>query len=155
MIRAWWSAREPRERILLLVALGLSLAAVLWQGVLVPSRMAVETAERRLESALVDLASVRAAREARAGARAAPTRDQPLQSVLSETADLYGLTISRISPAENEGLNIWLDEVSPQLLYAWISELEARHGVRVGKASLRREGESGRIAANLYLERDI
>lgn len=155
MIGAWWSAREPRERVLILLAGGLGLAVLLWQGVLVPSQAAVERAERRLESALTDLASVDSASQAGLAAREAPTRDQPLQSVLSSTADLYGLTISRISPAENEGLNIWLDEVSPQLLYAWMAELESRHGIRVGKASLRREGETGQVGANLYLERDL
>jgi len=155
MIETWWKGLEGRERTLILVAGILLAVVVLYQFVLVPSRGYAETQAQRYRTALSELHEVRAVAATVRQAELPETANQPLQSVLTNTASLYGLTITRLAPAEDDGLNLWLDGVSPQLLYAWIGDLERAHGVHVGKASLRADPEGGTISANVYMARDL
>jgi len=155
MIQTWWTEREPRERQLLLIAGGLSAVLVLHQFIYLPSQAFADTQAQRHRTALSEYADVKVAARTATSRNAPETINQPLQSLLTNTAGLYGLSISRLSPAEDNGLNLWLDGVSPQLLYAWIGDLEASHGVRVGKASLRADPEGTTISANFYMSRDL
>ncbi|MEM7767983.1 MAG: type II secretion system protein M [Pseudomonadota bacterium] len=153
MIGTWWNGLEAREKQLILIAGVLSAVIGLYQLILVPSLGFADSQQQRYRAALSEQADVRAA-AAQARTTAAPeTANQPLQSVLTNTAGLYGLTITRLAPAENDGLNLWFDGVPPQILYAWIGDLERAHGVRVGKASLRNDPEGGTISANFYMAR--
>ncbi len=154
MIRTWWSGLEARERMLVLVAGALVTVIVLYQFVLVPSRQYAESRTLRYRAALSEYQDVRAVAALAGEVRAPESAGQPLQSVLTRTAGLYGLTITRLAPAENDGLNLWLDDVSPQLLYAWLGDLERAHGVQVGKAALRADGEGNTVSASFYVSRE-
>ncbi len=152
-LKQWWLDREPRERWLIAVAVFLSLAVVLYQFVLIPSAGFRADQKRAFSAALSEYAYVSDAARTLSGEAAAPSRSQPLQSVLTNTSDLYGLTISRLAPADASGLNVWFDDVPPELLYAWLGELEREHGVRVERAAVRRNPGTEAVNANLYLMR--
>lgn len=152
-LTSWWRSREPRERLLVALAVVLSLVLGVYQFAWKPAEQFRLRAERAYETALVDNMLVHQATRHGVADGQAETSREPLQTVLTTSAGLYGLTISRLRPAENDGMNLWLDSASPQLLYAWLSELEVRHGVRVGKAALRTTPESGAVSANLYVQR--
>lgn len=155
MIKTWWTEREPRERHLILTAIVISAAIVLYQFIFVPSQNFMAAQSQRYRTTLAEYSDVRSA-AATAQSRAEPASSrQPLQSLLTNTAGLYGLTITRLSPAEDDGLNLWLDGVSPQLLYAWVGDLETSHGVRVGKASVRLDQDSNSVSANFYMSRAL
>ncbi len=149
----WWNAREAREKLLIAVAGLLTLTLAVWQFVLVPSSAFRDTQRRAFGQALSEHAFVVAASRATGNANEPATRDQPLQSVLSTTSDLYGLTMSRILPADENGLNVWFDSAEPALLYAWIGELERQHGVRVQRAVMRRNPEGTQVNANFFFTR--
>ena len=155
MIQTWWAEREPRERQLILAALALIAVITLYQFVLVPSRAFAETQAQRYRTALSEQADVKAAAAQDRRSAAPASANQPLQSLLTNTAGLYGLSITRLAPAENDGLNLWMDGVAPQLLYAWIGDLETSHGVRVGKASVRLDPEGMTVSANFYMAREL
>ena len=149
----WWRGREPREHVLISVAVLLSVVLGFHQLVWNPAMAFQQGAERAYETALVDYALVQQAARRTNPQSDVTTAREPLQTVLTSTAGLYGLTISRLRPAENDGMNLWLDTAPPQLLYAWLSELELRHGVRVERAALRITPDAGTVSANLYVQR--
>jgi type II secretory pathway component PulM len=153
-VRAWWSLREAREKWLIALAIILSLVLGIYQFALVPSASYRGEQRRAFEAALEARALVSTAIAQRASRREPERENQPLQSVLTRTSDLYGLSIARLAPGDDGGLNVWLEGVPPQLLYAWIGELERTHGVRVAKASLRREEAGEALTANLYMRRE-
>lgn len=151
--RQWWIDREPRERWLLGTAAILSLVVVAYQFILVPTAGFRADQKRAFSSALSEYAYVSAATRSVTARQSVPTRNRPLQAVLTNTSDLFGLTISRLAPAERDGLNVWFDSVSPELLYAWLGELEREHAVRVERAAIRRNPDSEDVNANLFLLR--
>lgn len=153
MIKAWWTARDPREQLILVVGGVVVALLALYQFAFVPSAAFKARAERAYVNALSESADVKTATEARLRVADAPSRSQPLQTVVTNTSDLYGLTITRLLPAENDGLNLWLEGERPDTVFAWLSELERSHGVRVGKASLRRNSDEQTVSVNVYLAR--
>lgn len=152
-MQQWWLDREPRERWLIAVAVILSLVVAIYQFILVPSAKFRADQTRAFSTALSEYAYVSSATQTVTAKKSVPSRSQPLQSVLTTTSDLYGLTISRLAPAESNGLNVWFDDVAPELLYAWLGEIEREHGVRVERAAIRRNTGSEGVNANLFLVR--
>lgn len=153
-MKDWWKAREPREQWLLLLGGGVALTVLIFQYVWEPSTRFVSQQRTVLATALSERADVRRAVSNRVDGPMEPRSQQPLQLLLTQTADLYGLTLSRIVPAEDNGFNVWLDEARPVLFYAWVAELEREYGVRVGKASLRRNSDERTVNANIYMSRN-
>ncbi len=153
-MKAWWNARDERERLILLIGGVMAAVIVLYQYVWLPAEAYRERAERDHASALVDLAAVRRAEASSVADTASPTSAQPLQSVITRTAEGFGLTISRLVPAGDEGMNVFFDSVPPLLVYAWLGELERNHGVRVGGTStLRKNSDNETVSANIFLTR--
>ena len=152
-LRTWWDARETRERLLILLAGILSGAIIAWQFILLPSAKFRGDQERAFSAALGEYAYVTSVTQDMAARQSVATRDQPLQAVLSNTSDLYGLTISRLLPADDEGLNVWIDTAPAQSLYAWIGDLEREHAIRVERAAIRRNQAGDGVNANLFLRR--
>lgn len=153
MMNTWWDAREPRERLIIIIGGVIAGFLALYQFVMAPSSDFRERAERRYSNALAENFDILTAITTRSSSAEAPSRNQPLQTVVTNSSDLYGMTITRLIPAENEGLNIWLEAEGPETVFAWLSELERTHGVRVGRASLRRNSDEQTISANVYLAR--
>jgi general secretion pathway protein M len=152
-LRTWWDARETRERLLILLAGILSGAIIAWQFIFLPSAKFRSDQERAFSAALGEYVYVTSVTQTMTASQARPSRGQPLQAVLTNTSDLYGLTISRLLPADDEGLNVWIDTAPAQLLYAWIGDLEREHGVRVERAAIRRNQAGDGVNANLFLRR--
>ncbi len=153
MISSWWNEREPREQWLLGTAAILTVLMLLWAGVLSPAMDYRRNQETALRSALAENAEIRAGVARVGDARVAAMDEQPLQSVIMTSAAASGVTLNRLTPAENDGFNLWIDAASPDALYGWLVGLETRHGVRVGKASLRLNSDEATVGASLYLVR--
>ena len=152
-VRQWWLEREPREKLLLAVAGALCVLIAAYQFAFMPSSAFRAEQERAFSAALSEYAYVSSVTDNMMETRSDPSREQPLQAVLTNTSGLYGLTISRLVPAEADGMNVWLDSASPQLLFAWVADLERSHGVRVERAAIRRNQEGDKVTANLFLQR--
>lgn len=149
---AWWNAREIREKWILLIGGVIALAVVLFQFAWLPSQEYRQRAERAHAAAALDLSLIRA-QEAQAG-QTISSSNQPIQSVITRLADGYGLTLSRLIPAGDAGMNVFIDAADPLLIYAWLLELERAHGIRVGATStLRRNADQSTVSANLYVSR--
>lgn len=139
----WWSAREPRERTLLLGVGVLVCAFALFQFLVLPLGHYRASARDQHEAALAMLQEVEAgARTVQALRAAAGERsDAPARTVVSATATELGLPIARLQPLENAELDVWLDDVAAPLLYAWVGRLQDR-GIPVTRAVIQKSDGS-------------
>jgi general secretion pathway protein M len=153
-MKAWWNARDAREQLILMVGGAIALLVLVYQFAWLPAESFRARAERDHAAALANLAAVQRAEANTVVERATPTASQPLQSVITRTAEGFGLTISRLVPAGDEGMNVFLDAAPPLLVYAWLGELERNYGVRVGgNSTLRKNSDNQTVSANIYLVR--
>ena len=153
MIKEFWNSREPREKTLMSVALVLTLAVMLWQFACIPASQYKMRAERAFTTASGDLGYVRQSTRQISARRNPGSASTPLQSVVVDVANIYGLSISRIEPASDGGLTLWFESEAPATLFAWLKDLDDNHGVTVGKASIRLVQDGGNVSANLYVNR--
>lgn len=131
----WWLAREPRER-LMLVVMGIAVAAfVLWLGLLRPLQAWAEEARARHDRAAAGLAWVQSAvreLEARGIGQPAPQADQAdngFKDIILATAASARVEVTRQRTDEAGGLSIGIDAVGAPELFAWLDRLYADHGI--------------------------
>lgn len=153
---SWWQERTPREQ---LVLKGLAVLAVLlmaFQLVYAPIRSfrAGSIAAYRDAATLLAEMQEGAARAATAATigEAVPADERSVRIVATEIAREMGLTIARLSPAENEGLNVWLDSIEGPLLFGWLLRLRDEHGVHVRRAAIHKS-EGANLVAEFTLGR--
>lgn len=149
----FWNERAPREKLLIVAAGLLTVILVLWQFMWLPAQDYRERAKRGFMTAAEDLQFIKNSTIALNARNNPATANTPLQSVVVDVANVYGLTISRIEPNADGGLTLWFEGEEPQTLFAWLRDLDSNHGVRVGKASIRRMQDGEAVNANLYVER--
>ena len=152
-MKDFWEARDARERLLLLIAGALTIAFVLFQFIWTPAQDFRSRAERGLATASSDLELVRQSTAVAIDQSRPETLNTPLQSVVTDMATVYGLTISRIEPSQNDALTLWFEAVAPTAIYAWLVDLENSHGVKVQKASIRLTQDGLNVSANVNVSR--
>lgn len=142
-----WLARfAPREQILILIAAALVVLFILWQFLVSPVFAASSDADRRLNAAkrdhmIVSAGARKMSAQTRQGARAAFER-----SGVISTASLANISISRMQPAADGSLQVWLEDGPALNIYSFLSELDTRYSVRTVKAQMTRR-EDGTVAA--------
>jgi type II secretory pathway component PulM len=148
---SWWSARAPREKLLLALAGLLAAAALLIQGVLVPSFDARDAARQRSEEAARTL--VRLDRLQQSGAAYAPATS-PLAPAdaaarAAQAAGELGLTLR----PGTDPLRFAFDPAEPTVVFSWIDRVEAESGLSLQSAELASAG-AGQVAATLVFAGD-
>lgn len=152
---AWWTSLTQREQILIAVAGTLALLFLIFQFVVRPSWDTKERAERAYSNALEEWNAVQIVAGTGTTTRSFSTSGLALQTVVTNTADTYSLTITRLLPDESNNLSVWFDSVESQSLYSWLKELETNHGIRVRQATVRQDVEGDTISLNVYLTRNL
>lgn len=147
-MKTWWTELAPRERLLVMIAAGLTALAVIWQFVLVPAVGARDAARERAELASRDLTRLQHAfMEKRAGG--AVSANLPGQSQLSPegfksavtgAASDKGLSIARLQSGEGAEIGLVLEPSDPRLIFAWLEEVETRHGGRITRLTMEQAG---------------
>ncbi|MBA4804828.1 MAG: type II secretion system protein M [Brevundimonas sp.] len=128
----WWEGRTLRERRLLVVMAALFVATAAWLGLVRPLMdWRSAAAERRAE------ATVEAAAARRDLARLAPETSGPrragaegLEPLVRRTAEAAGLAAD-LSMGPDGGLAFRVASVPSGTGFAWLSALEADHGLRI------------------------
>jgi type II secretory pathway component PulM len=146
---SWWSARAPRERLLLGAAVVVALLAALVQLVLVPAiqrRAEAETRVAEAASTLLRLERLRAA----GITEAAVTPPADPAAAASALAAEAGLMIS--PSASGAALSFVFASADPQQVFGWIAQVEARLGLKVESAELS-AAEPGRVNAAITFSR--
>lgn len=151
---SWWSARAPREQLLLGLAGLVLIAALLIQGVLMPSLQARDAADQRADEAARTL--VRLTRLQQAGATYAPpaTDAAPAEAATraAQAAADLGLVLRRAAdPADP--LRFAFDPAAPTVVFSWIDRVETELGLTLQSADLASAG-AGQVAATLAFTGD-
>jgi len=146
---SWWGGLSSNEHMLLRVMTALILPTLIWFIVIAPLRAWNAEAERNLASANARYARILAASQlASARPKTSDTAIQrsnaPLRTVVSQTTQERGISLSRIQPVSGGGLGLWISEIDPNLLFKWIRDLHEKHGVSVRVATIQpaRDGDA-------------
>lgn len=151
-MKAWWSDRSAQERRLLIAAAGLTVLFAAFQFVLQPLWLLRVEARATHDAAMAMLADVEAAAASIQSLRGAARRtDVPVRAVVGTSAREFGLAVTRLQPAENIGLDIWLESADPAALFRWIAALGERYGIAVVRASLQASEDGPAVRAQLTL----
>ena len=151
LVKDRWTALTANERALIAVAAALALVLAGATLVLAPLRTSHEEARRDYQSAARTLDEVRAGIAGATARGPAVDASGDARGVVTGAALARGLAIARMSPVERGGLSVRLEQADPVALYAWLSELEASHGVVVRRANVRRVDGGERVEADLVL----
>ncbi len=143
-MNSWWSARAPRERLLLGAAVLAALLAALLQFVIGPALQRREEAQTLVADAASTL--LRLERLRGAGITQAPAR--PPAGAAEAAAALAAEAGLDATPAPTgaAALAFVFPSADPQQVFSWTAEVEARLGLTVQSAELI-AAEPGRVNA--------
>lgn len=150
----WWTDREPREKVLIGIALALAGILIGWKSVLKPVLSFPKDQKFVYEKFLYDLQAMREAQQLIAATRP-NTRAQldasQLQSVVTKMAEAGGLSISRRQPGSDGALTLWLEDIDSRQFYGWITSLTGEYDVALTHVTLSRNGD-GTIQVQLSFQ---
>jgi len=152
--RDWIEGLSGGERLLITAAAALAVILAATVFALAPLREARSDARLAYEDSASLLSEVRAgvAQAASQRGRNAPADAAGgARAAATSTAIARGLSIARVSPVDRGGLSMRLEAADPEALYAWLAELDARYGIEVRRASIRRNAAAERVEADLVL----
>ena len=147
----WWTARNPRERALLILLATLIFALGSWYGIAAPVRSAAERAERHHVRAAELLREVESARvELGTGM---PATDSPLADVLMLSAAEAGFDLETHREQSETEIAVSGHAAEPAVLFAWIEMLRRNHGLLVANLSVAREESAAALRVDALLVR--
>ena len=146
-----WTEREPREKLLIGVALGLAAILCLLQFAVKPLSAYPGEQKLKFEQAERDLDIMKKGQVALAGP--APETKQEInanqaQVMITQTASQSGLTITRRQPNGETGLTVWLENADSRTFYGWVSGLTGSYNVELLSANVGRN-DDGTVRAQL------
>ena len=147
----FWTEREPRERLLIAVALGLLALVIGLQFVLKPLMAYPDAQKLKLDQAERDLVVMKEGRVALSGP--APVEKQIInanqaQTMITNSAQDNGLTIARRQPNGDTGLTVWIEDAESKLLYRWLDDITSQYNVGLLGANVNRN-DGGSVRAQL------
>jgi type II secretory pathway component PulM len=138
----WWDVRTPREKMLLLLAATLALAALLWLGLLRPAARYAERQRGVEAQATQALAEVRRLAGERSARPARPQPQEAVQLLVARRASEAGLTLASLEAPDGLRVTLAIDAVRPVVLFPWLDALAARDGVTVETMAVARNDDA-------------
>ncbi len=157
-MRAWWDSLEQRQRRLLMLAASVLAAALLYVQLYEPLAEARALERERVASqqALLDWLDAvspvaEQLRRQQSGQRRDP--DQSLLGLADQTARAAGLAgaLSRIEPAGDQEVRVWLDGADFVALMGWLQSLSMEYPVEITQLSVDRARRDGEVNVRVTL----
>ena len=147
-LQALWSGLNPRERMLVGIALALTGLLLFWLFVYRPISHYPTSQKRAYERAVLDLKLMKKAQSGLRSGLVNPVRPEQLapekfQSVLTRTASENGLSITRRQPKGDREVSLWFEGVNSRTLYVWLQKLTKQYNIRVVRAQISRDDPGG------------
>ena len=147
----FWTEREPREKLLIGVALGLLALIFGTQFIVKPLMAYPESQQAKLDQAERDLAQIKQGQAALSGP--APVDKQNInanqaQTMITQSAQRSGLTIARRQPNGQTGLTVWIENAESKKLYNWLDDVTGNYNIELLGANLNRN-DGGTVRAQL------
>lgn len=135
---AWWTARTPREQLMLGILAAILLPVLVWLLIIRPIGPASEAAEARHRAAVDTLADARAQAAALSFLRKnpPPPLGAPVADIVKAAAAETGFTLSRADPVGGDGVIISIVSAKPPAFFEWAQGLQ-RRGVFIDQLSIR------------------
>lgn len=153
MIARWkarWVMMTLRERVLILIMLGLLAVVVLWLGIVRPVNDALARARAEHVIAVDRAGQIDAAVLAlRRTAGAAPVLEGALDQIVAQSATEAGFTLESQNLVGPDRMAIAIGSARPTALFTWLSVLEAR-GIGVETITVQ-PGANGTVSARIML----
>jgi general secretion pathway protein M len=146
----WWHGRAPREQWMLTLMCTAIAVFIVWYGVLAPLLTARDRAAERHASAIQDRAGIEhiLARVAAASQdRPAPPPADRFHALVADSAGAAGIGIDRQEPSPDGGVEVGIDAVPANALFAWLDTLRLEHGIAPEAVDIERR--EGRLRARL------
>ncbi|GJL90726.1 type II secretion system protein GspM [Hyphococcus sp.] len=151
---AWWNNLSARERIMLAIAASLAGVLLVTFAILRPLADLRANADQRAKAARSGY-ELTATAAAVAGGTASGAEDNqtPLRQAVIATASAAGIELIRIGTETDGQLEIQAAQVSGDVFFAWLSQLQTTYGASIAFADIAR-GEAGLVNPQvLVLER--
>lgn len=148
----WWQKREPRERLLLMLAAVTVIIAVMVQFVLVPVVRNREAASLALAASEGTLVRLQRLKEAGATYRpsTSPVDFEQARTIATGWANEWGLSHQQEQLAGNQ-LRFTFQPAAPTVIFAWIERVETELAFSVSSAELA-TADTGLIKATLVVK---
>jgi type II secretory pathway component PulM len=143
----WFNAREPRERVLLMILAGLVIIFAAWFAL---TREGGSNGAEQLEAAQLDRELWLRAAPRLGVAGNVDAKSEFTRGALVDTARKRGVALSRVQPNPSGGLTVWIDDAPTPALYALISDIVMGHDVEV-ETALMTTAPNGGVNAQLTL----
>jgi general secretion pathway protein M len=160
-MKAWFQQLEARQRLVLIGAAVILLALVLFVQVWEPLQQASDQERARIaqQQALLDwLVAVTPMAQQLQQQRIAQRRDneQSLLVLADQSARAAGLasSLTRIEPAGQAQVRVWLDNADFLSTMGWLQQLSSRHPIDVNQMTVDRAAAEGRVNVRVTLSED-
>ncbi len=143
----WFQSREPRERVLLMVMAAMLVLFLVWFAV---TRESKPSGQAELQAAQTDRELwLRAAPKLNVGS-VSGDREEFTRGALIDVARKRGVDLSRMEPQDNEGLTIWIEDVTTTAFYGVMNDIITGYRVDVNSALIS-TGQNGNLNAQFTL----
>jgi type II secretory pathway component PulM len=147
----FWTERDPREKVLIAIALGLLTLVLGLQLVVKPLMAFPQSQQVKLDQVERDLEEMKKGQVVLAGP--APVEKQAInanqaQTMITNSAQQNGLTIARRQPNGETGLTVWIENGESKLLYNWLDDITGNYNIELLGANLNRN-DGGTVRAQL------
>jgi len=159
-MKAWLDNLDPRERMMAAAGATSLVLFLLYILVWSPIHSGYDTlrdtvGEQRTTALWMQDSAQTLIRLKRSSGRAAQgLGGRSLLSVADSTARAGGLgpALKRVEPEGSNGVRVWLDGASFDVLVKWLGTLSTIHGVNAETVTMERSGAAGRVNARLTLQ---
>lgn len=159
-VKAWWRAREPRERQILGIGGVLLVLMLGWAFVWFPLDRAVQSLATRLQTQQRDLAYMQRAKaellhlRAEGGKGRVQRGGQSLLALTDASARKakLGPALKRIEPLDEKRVRMEFSGAGFDALAAWLDDLQHHYGIVTLDASISRAGSDGVVDARLTVQ---
>ena len=154
VVRRWYAAKEPRERLAFGALAVVAVLVLLWAGVWKPLAD-WRTAQTHRHGNAQGLIEWLRANESRIRSAVEQGTDEPSRSILpiiTRAADARGLKVGRLQPESDGVVSVMLQGQPFNDVIAWVAALEDAEGITVIRASIDDQEAAGTVNAQLRLQ---
>ena len=140
----YWTIRTPREKLLMTIALSLIGVLFMWQYILKPISSFPKSQKQAFEKAQSDISFMRSSEtilkrpKSVSKIQVAPGQ---LQMIITRTAALKNLPISRRQPNGDDKLTIWLEKVISVDVFSWVRTLTEDYYITLERINITRDND--------------
>ena len=160
-INDWYSSREPRERVLIMIMALLAFAILVHLAIWTPLSDKYFDTQKKLKKIRSDVIWMRQATPKLLALQgnttaAKPASNESLQTIINRTSKTAKLqnAIRRVRPTGNGRVQVWIEKAKFNDLIAWVELVKNQHGINIFTISLERDtGLSGYVNARVIFIR--